>query len=70
MPPGHTLNPNAVLPPPGSSQPNHLAQPSKKIANLTSSVDKQRELLIKLQQDKIRTEMELKQNAMMMEDKL
>lgn len=44
--------------------------PSKKVNELASSVDKQRELLAKLQQDKLRTEMELRANAGLMQDKI
>ena len=49
---------------------SHLNQPSKKVTQLSSSVDKQKELLAKLQADKIRTEMELRENAGLMQDKI
>ena len=45
-------------------------QPSKKISKLASNVDKQREKLEKLQEDKLRTEMELRKNANAIEDKI
>ena len=62
----HTLNPHPVVPSPVS----HLNQPSKKVTQLSSSVDKQKELLAKLQADKIRTEIELRENAGLMQDKI
>ena len=49
---------------------SHLEQPSKKVAQLSSSVDKQKELLAKLQADKIRTEMELRENAGFMQERI
>ena len=60
----HTLNPHQIIGNGGAQQP------SKKISQLTSNVDKQREMLEKLQEDKIRTEMELRKNATAMEDKI
>ena len=62
----HTLNPHPIVPSPAS----HLTQPSKKVTQLSSSVDKQKELLAKLHQEKLRTEMELRENADLMQDRI
>ena len=46
------------------------AHPKSKIAKLSSSISKQRELLNKLQEEKQRTEMELRQNEAVMQTKI
>ena len=64
-----TLNPNPVIKPTGRASLGGTV-PDSKLQKMSSSVDKQRELLQKLKEERERTERELAQNQVLMEQKV